>query len=146
MAGPSEIVPLRDVSEAAPEHAEVRPELAEVECCAEGAVPEKPLAPAATGRGGRPELPLELDGASVVSWHLPSTSWYPWGQEVGVAVAPSKVGWTTTESAAAHAPAVYTSQPAAWFGQSAPVLRLLWMPAAPEAKLPPTHQLLVDGQ
>ena len=43
MAGPSEIVPLRDVSEAAPEHAEVRPELAEV------AVPERPLAPAAAG-------------------------------------------------------------------------------------------------
>ena len=47
MAGPSEIVPLRDVSEAAPEHAEVRPELAEVEGGAEVAVPEKPLAPAA---------------------------------------------------------------------------------------------------
>ena len=65
MAGPSEIVPLRDVSEAAPEHAEVRPELAEVEGGAEVAVPEKPLAPAATGRGGRPELPEVEGGAEV---------------------------------------------------------------------------------
>ena len=63
MAGPSEIVPLRDVSEAAPEHAEVRPELpGELEGGTTGAGPEKPLTAAATGLDvGVPDVPDEAD-------------------------------------------------------------------------------------